>query len=125
MVSPIAGHFGIHQSISPALEYENCHPQQQYVSRMRSVAVPSRNLHDDFRLHLSAANAQQLRCMILSSTEAVLEAKFAQGYDNAALFLKRHNLETTTAAHPSSDVASLWSSSSLEQKEPPEERPVS
>jgi hypothetical protein len=73
IVSPIAADFK-NASISPAIEYD---------SEVRMLA-----LSPIVNLHLTAANAATLRCMVLSSEDAVLEAKFAQGYDNAARFLK-------------------------------------
>lgn len=78
IVSPIAADFH-NASISPAIEYND--------SKVRSLAV-----NPLVNLHLTGANAATLRCMVLSSDDAVLEQKFAQGYDNAMQFLKQSSL---------------------------------
>ena len=77
IVSPIAADFK-NASISPAIEYD---------PNVRSLAV-----NPLVSFHLTAANAVTLRYVIISSSDAVLEAKFAQGYDNALQFLNRRGL---------------------------------
>lgn len=79
IVSPIAADFQC-DAINPAIEYDY---------KVRSYA-----LNPVVSLHLTTANLATLRCMVISSDDAVLEAKFAQGYDNASQFLKQRDLLT-------------------------------
>ena len=67
--------------ISPAIEYDN-----------DTTIYPNIPIHPHVRLHVSKANAVALRGLTFSSDDAVLQAKFAQGCDNATQFLRRHNL---------------------------------
>ena len=81
VVSPVAISHSTNAVISPAIEYDN-----------DATIYPSIPIHPHVRLHVSKANAVALRGLTFSSDDAVLQAKFAQGCDNATQFLRRHNL---------------------------------
>jgi hypothetical protein len=77
IVSPVAADF-TNDAISPAIEYS-------------AASVRKLVLNPVVTLHLTAANAAAVRCMVLSSEDSVLEKKFAQGYDNAKQFLNHRS----------------------------------
>jgi hypothetical protein len=79
IVTPLAASFEHNKSINPSIEYEG--------KRVRSFP-----LTPSVRIHMTPENAASFRQIVLSSDDAVLNAKFTQGYDNAYSFLSRHNL---------------------------------
>lgn len=80
IVSPLAADFK-HAAISPAISYAG----------RKTRAFP---LSPDVRLHLTAENLLAFRYITMSSDEAVLQSKYALGYDNAKVFLAKYNLTT-------------------------------
>ena len=96
IVSPLAGNF-THDSITPSLDYVDESSNNDKKSP-RALVV-----NDCAQIHLTTANAQTLRCMVLSSDDGVLQERFMQGYDNAYKFLDKRNL-LSVYSQPSSST---------------------
>jgi hypothetical protein len=82
IVSPLAADFKHNASITPAIEY----------SEKQLTAVPALKVNSNARIHVTVENTLTLRCMMFSSEDSVLEAKFLQGYENATEFLKKSGM---------------------------------
>lgn len=80
MVSPVAVQFSKHaHTINPALQ-------------TTGVVVRALRLNEWVSFHLTADNAIRLRQIVMSSDATVLQARFAEGYDDAQKYLERHSL---------------------------------
>jgi hypothetical protein len=95
IVTPLAANF-THDSINPSLDYED-----ELSSNNDKMSPRTLVLNDRVQIHLTTANAQTFRNMILSSDDNILQEIFMQGYDNAYKFLDKRNL-LSVYSHPSS-----------------------
>lgn len=79
MVAPVAVYFPKHKhTINPAI---------QNTDTVRVV-----RLNECVSFHLTRENARRMREIIMSSDAAVLQARFAEGFDDAQRYLERRNL---------------------------------
>lgn len=100
IVTPLAVNVFPHASINPSIGYDsndnnkiNDNEVNKYeTSDNAKTKTPYVRLNDRIEVHWTAANANTFRCITFSSEDAVLQDKFAQGYDNAQQWLVRHNL---------------------------------
>jgi hypothetical protein len=99
IVTPLAVDVFPNASINPSIGYDsndnksNDSDVNNYeTSDNTKTKTPFVRLNDRIQVHWTAANAHTFRCITFSSEDAVLQEKFAQGYDNAQQWLERHNL---------------------------------
>jgi predicted acylesterase/phospholipase RssA len=98
IVTPLAVNVFPHASINPSITYDsssnsNYSDENNYESSDNTkTETPCVRLNDRIQVHWTAANAHTFRCISFSSQDAVLQDKFAQGYDNAHQWLVRHSL---------------------------------
>ena len=107
IVSPIAADFRYNASISPAIEYReatngsmnhhnnnNNSPQSPPPSsRVGANRIMGKVvLNPVVRVYVTAANVANIKGMIISSDDEVLQNKFHQGYDNAKQYCIQNSL---------------------------------
>jgi hypothetical protein len=106
IVTPLAVNVIPHASINPSIEYDSYNTNSDNDENANDIkanydyetcdnaktATPYVRLNSRIQVHWTAANAHTFRCISFSSQDAVLQGKFAQGYDNAQQWLKRYNL---------------------------------
>jgi hypothetical protein len=93
IVTPLAVDVFPNASINPSIRYDSSdNKSNNYETSDNSkTKTPFVRLNDRIQVHWTAANAHTFRCITFSSEDAVLQDKFAQGYDNAQQWLVRHN----------------------------------
>lgn len=81
MVAPVAVYFPQHEhTINPAI-------QNHHSTFVRVV-----RLNEFVSFHLTRENAIRMRQIVMSSDAATLQARFAEGFDDAQRYLERNNL---------------------------------
>lgn len=91
MITPLAADFFPNASINPGIEHQDSASLQS----IRKWAI-----NDLVQIHITSANMITLRMIVLSSEDRQLESKYAEGYDNARLFLNQRNLLTVFHSSP-------------------------
>lgn len=102
IVSPIAADFQNNPSINPAIEYNNYdsstvtgsthNPPSTRKMTVSNVVMGKVVLNPIVTVHVTAANVVNIKSMIISSDDDILQNKFHQGYDNAKQYCIQNSL---------------------------------